>query len=278
MTPRSCRPLAASSRVFAPGIAVALVALATPTMAGPSRESSGGALSRTTSEVHERTSSSHSSDSSDSDDSSDSYDSSDSDDSDSDDSEIGFYTSGGGCYDCARFHSPGAYTPLFPEVHVAVNLGLQSVHDSDGAAMASVRIKGTRFGLALTGTRYFEEGQALDGTTTIYMNLWAATAEARLIDVGKTALWLSGGAGGVTSNQFDPLTGVTFGAKITHDFNPNLGFYGGVRYFILPDGLGAGEYTGGITVAFLNLGYRSFAFDDAGEALHGPEFGIAFGF
>lgn len=283
------RFLLASKPALGPALGMALgvlglivgpsVVLETPVAwAGEGKASSsssrGGALGRTTRAVGAKTNSAPSSSGSSSNSgsgSSSSYDSS----YDTDPTYYpGYY---GGCYGCTPAGpstSSGSHLPA----RVSVDMGVQSVRDSDGAASAGLRVSSGRFGLGIDAIRYFEDTPASDGSDSVYMNLWAITGQGRLLDVGGTSLWLQAGVGGTTSNEFEPLSGAVFGAELAHVVNQNLDLYASARYFILTEEMRASELRAGVGVSFLKLGYRTFAFEDAGEPLHGPEFGLNFGF
>ena len=235
--------------------------------------SQGGALGRTTRAVGAKTNSSPSSGGS----SSGSNSGSSSSGYDSYDTRPVYYPGYyGGCYGCAP---AGPSTQAGNQTaRVSIDLGIQSVRNSDGAATAALRVASGRFAIGLDAIRYFEDTPADDGSDSVYMNLWAITAQGRLLDMGATSLWLQAGVGGTNSNNFEALSGAVIGAELAHVVNPNLDLYASGRYFILSEQMRASELRAGIGVSFLTLGYRTFAFEDAGEPLHGPEFGLSFGF
>ena len=253
-----------------------LLATSAPAVAGSSRQGSGGALSQTTRAVSAKTNPSGSSGGS----SSSSNDSSSSSDSYDYDDGSGYYTGAAGCYSCTRPTGlPPEYSGSGPTM--SLKMGLQSVKDSDGAAMAAMRVRSGSFGLAISGTHYFEQAPAADGSDTVYLNIWAITGQARLIDSERSSLWLQGGLSGTTSNNgFEPLLGATLGAEVEHVVNRTIDIYASGRYYVLQEGVHAIELRAGVGLSFLTLGYRTFDFYnvDGSVPLHGPEFGVSLGF
>ena len=125
--------------------------------------------------------------------------------------------------------------------------------------------------------RFLESGQAMDGSDSIYMDVWALTAAVRGYSEGGTELWLHGGLAGTSSNNFEGLRGAVMGMKLTHALNRTLAIGGGARYFLLQEGMRARELKVAISASYLSLGYRVFGFN-VGEPLHGPELGLAMSF
>ena len=175
-----------------------------------------------------------------------------------------------------RSEDKKARPPL--KMDISFELGLHSVHDSDGAGVASLRLGSGRFGATVDAIHYVESSPAVNGSDRVYMTLWSLGARARLLSLGHTRLWLEAGLGGVSSNQFEPLTGLVLSTELEHRVHPEVKLRGAARYFAFNENMRASELRAGIGVYFLTLGYRSFAFQDTGEALHGPEFGLAFDF
>jgi hypothetical protein len=160
-------------------------------------------------------------------------------------------------------------------LRVALSLGLQSVKDSDGATMGSLRITRGILGVGIAGTRYYEDVPAMD--ETIYMNVWSLSAVARLLRSGNTELWVSGGVGETSSNQFERIMGPTVGAELEHVLTSSLRVGGSARYYVLEHDMRASELRAAVSASFLSLGYRVFRFN-VGPALRGPEFGLSLRF
>jgi hypothetical protein len=160
-------------------------------------------------------------------------------------------------------------------MRVALSLGLQSVKDSDGATMGSLRITKGILGVAIAGTRYYEDAPVMGGV--IHMNVWSLSAVARLLRSGDTELWVSGGVGETSSNQFERIMGATVGAELEHVLTPSLRVGGSARYYALEHDMRASELRAAVSASFLSLGYRVFRFN-VGPALRGPEVGLALRF
>lgn len=185
------------------------------------------------------------------------------------------------CYSCAPI-MPGpapsvGQPPQGERPRIFMELGLQSVKDSDGAAMGGLHVSKNNVGMGLAATRYFERGMALDGTDMIHMDVWAFTGQMRVVHAAGTELWLSGGISGSDSNNFKPLLGPTLGAELQHTLTSSIMLRGSARYYMLEEGIRASELRANLDAAFLTLGYRVFRFD-VGPALRGPEFGVALRF
>ncbi len=161
---------------------------------------------------------------------------------------------------------------------IAVEAGLHAVRGSDGAGVAAFRIGSGRFAAAIDATHYIESSSATDDPERVYMTRWSLGARARVMSFGPTALWLEAGLSGANSNRFEPLTGVALSAALEHRIRSDVEIRGAARYFAFNENVRARELRGGIGVYFLTLGYRWFAFEETGEPLHGPEFGLAFDF
>lgn len=157
---------------------------------------------------------------------------------------------------------------------MALDLGAQSVEDSDGALYGTVRLTRGNMGIGLSGTRYFERAPALDGSDTIHMNIWSMTFAGRGLSTANTGLWFDGGIGGATSNEFESMMGATVGARLEHALSSSLSVEGSVRYFVLEDGMRAQEVRAAVSASYVTLGYRVFSFN-VGSRLHGPEFGLS---
>lgn len=190
------------------------------------------------------------------------------------------YTTPRPCYGCAAGMPgppPSASPPRGPQPELALDLGLQSVEDSDRAAAGALRVTVGPLGVNLAGTRYYEDGRALDGSNTITMSVWAVTGLVRAAHHPGTELWLSGGLGGASSTEFESIMGPTLGAMLEHTLTPTLEARGGVRVFVLESGVRASELRASLGASFLEVGYRVFRFNQ-GPPLHGPEAGLSLRF
>lgn len=270
IAPTTIRRLLCSSAVLL------LACPVVPALADSTRSGSGGALGRTTGAVERATSSSSSSSGS-------SGGSSSSSSSDNYSYDHDYDYARPYCATCT-YAAPGpppAYGPggrARSPVRVALDLGLQSVHDSDGAVMIDARVQRRNVGFGFAGTRYFERGQAMDGSDTIYMNVWALTVAFRGFDNGPTQLWLNGGLAGSSSNNFaESLTGGTVGVHLQHAVGRTIKLHGTARYFVLEQSMRASELKAAISASYLSLGYRVFRFN-VGVPLYGPEFGLSLHF
>jgi hypothetical protein len=263
-------------RLLCSSAVLSLVCLVDPALADSTRSGSGGALGQTTRAVDRATggSSSTSGGSSSS--------SSSSDDSSSPDYDDDYDYSQPYCATCT-YAAPGpppayAHGPRgFSHTRLALELGLQSVHDSDGAGMIDARVMRHNLGFGFAGTRYFESGRAMDGSDTIYMNVWALTVALRGFDNGRTQVWLNGGMAGSGSNNFESLTGGTVGVELLHAVGSAIKLRGTARYFVLEQSMRASEVRAAISASYFSLGYRVFRFN-VGVPLYGPEFGLSLGF
>lgn len=191
-----------------------------------------------------------------------------------------YYYAGAYCSTCgpvgraeARPWQPVQVDP----VRVALSLGVQSVKDSDGATMGSLRVTKGMLGASIAGTRYYENAPAMDGSNTIYMNVWSLSAMARVLRSGSTELWVSGGVGETSSNQFERMMGPTVGAELEYLLTPSLRVGGSARYYVLEHDMRASELRAAVGASFLSVGYRVFQFN-VGPALRGPEVGVALRF
>ena len=127
-----------------------------------------------------------------------------------------------------------------------LDLGLQSVEDSDGAMLGELRISRGGLGAVFSGTRYFERvGDEFSGQT-LYMNVWELAFAARGLASGNTELWISGGLGGTSSNDFEGLTGVVVGARLQHRLTDSLSITSAARYFAFEDEITSVSFTRGV--------------------------------
>jgi hypothetical protein len=188
------------------------------------------------------------------------------------------YVAGAYCSTCApagRVEAQPWQPAQRQPMRVALSLGLQSVKDSDGATMGSLRITKGILGVGIAGTRYYEDAPEMNGT--IHMNVWSLSAMARVLRSGDTELWVSGGVGETSSNQFERLMGPTVGAELEHTLTSSLRVGGSARYYVLEHDMRASELRAAVGASVLTLGYRVFRFN-VGPALRGPELGLSLRF
>lgn len=254
-------------------LAMALSVLPASAFAG-GRGSSGGALSRTTSAVGNATRSSGPA-------------SSPSRSSSSSSSGTTYYVDYGRPYCPTCGITPGGPPPARApgqsgkksSTTLDVDLGIQSVVESDGAFMGELRLKRNGLGIVASGTRYFENSGDPVNPDTVYMNVWQLAFAARGVATERSELWLSGGLSGTSSTNFDRLGGAVVGAFASHRVTPSLKAIGSVRYFAFRQAVRATEWRVGVSASFLSFGYRSFTFNSDGAVpLRGPEVGLALEF
>ncbi len=181
------------------------------------------------------------------------------------------------CYTCGPVGAPYTQKRNGPPPRLALRLGMQSVKDSDGAFIGSLRVLRRRIGLGVSGAHYFERAPALDGSDRIYMNLWSFHGIAEVFGDERTKLFVTGGLSGAGSNNFEEgrFLGPAVGAEVEYRLNDTLALQGGARYYILEHGVRAREARAGVVASFLSVGYRIVEFDaDGAVPLQGPEFSI----
>ena len=162
--------------------------------------------------------------------------------------------------------------------HIDLYAGLQDVRESDQSLTLSARLAKNGMGFGVSTTGYHESAQLMKGLDSdISMSIWRATLEARILKRARTELWLSGGYGALLSNQFETLSGATFGAAMQHGITKQFGLSGQANTFILQDTVRGTEFRGGLHASVLSLSYRYLKLN-SGPSLHGPEVGVSLRF
>lgn len=194
----------------------------------------------------------------------------------------GYYTCTSNCGVVSYGYGYGPTAQSGPRVlgtpEINLDLALHSVDDSDGAAVVSLRVSQGGFGIGVDDVSYFERLPLPDGTTgQIRMDLWSINLAGRIARTGDTDLWIIGGVGGASSNEFDPLYGPVVGLSIDHHVGGAISLQGSARLFFLDHDIDAREYRAGIKASVVTLGYRTLQFN-VGPPLRGPEVGVSLSF
>lgn len=217
--------------------------------------------------------------SSDKDDSSDSSSSSSSTDS-SDDGNAGWgYSSNRAAAPTPLLLGSQPYPTSTMGSDIHLYLGMMSVYESDGAMRGTIRASSGNYGVALDGTRFYEEQRTPMAVTTVHLDVWSIRGTYRAVRTGdnhRTAVWLHAGLAGQSSDGLH-LLGVAVGADVAHNINHALGVEAGARVFAMQDDIRAVEVRAGVAASILRVSYRVLKFN-VGPALRGPEVGVALQF
>jgi len=158
-----------------------------------------------------------------------------------------------------------------------VDVAVQSVENSDRAAMIDVRAMHGSFGFGASTNSYSERNRLSSEPRHIRMDLWALFGALRLISAPNTHIDLLGGFTGARSNQFEALLGATIGMEFVYGKPDSLSVVASGRYFALDEGIHAYEGRFGLRASYAYLGYRALKFTDA-PPLRGPEAGLSLRF
>gem|GEM_PF-5297232 len=257
-------------------IVVVASALAAPAAAGRLNKVVHGLKYRSGQTGNDNTSSSDKDDSSDSSSSSSSDNSSD----DGDNSDAGWGYSSNRAYTPTPLllgSQPYPTSTMGSDVHLY--LGMMSVYESDGAMRGTIRASSGNFGVALDGTRFYEEQRTPMAVTSVHLDVWSIRGTYRAVRTGnnhRTAVWLHAGLAGQSSDGLH-LLGVAVGADVAHNINHALGVEAGARVFAMQDDIRAVEVRAGVAASILRVSYRVLKFN-VGPALRGPEVGVALQF
>lgn len=166
--------------------------------------------------------------------------------------------------------------PTGGDARFDVFIGIQKVHESDGAASASLAVEDRWFRLAAAVTRYHED--QMDGAR-LSLTLPTLMLGVRLDDRrGNSRAYIEGGAAfAVTHN--DPLadsslSGPIIGVHVEHTLGrPSL--VGDAHAMFFESGIRAYSARAGVRFGFLEAALRVLDFN-VGPALYGPEVGLRF--
>jgi hypothetical protein len=153
-------------------------------------------------------------------------------------------------------------------------LGGESVVGSDAALNLDLRTAYKGFGVGVRGTVFFEQ-QSPEETLTL--STWAFSVAGRVIQDGRSSLWLEGGASVMNTEPDLSLAGVHGGVRLDRQLAGLVSAEGGLRYHYLQDGIRLIETNVALRLSILQVGYRYTRFN-VGPSLHGPEIGIALWF
>jgi hypothetical protein len=155
-------------------------------------------------------------------------------------------------------------------------LGVQSVKDSDGSLSAEARAWYGDLGLGVRGTSYFEQPENRE-LALVRLDVWHLGASYRLAHDEDFAVWLEAGVSGLDTSREAHLLGGTLGLLLEHDLPGSFGFRGALRRSWYQHDVAASELVAGVTVEFLQVGYRHVELD-VGPPLAGPELGVVLTF
>jgi hypothetical protein len=162
---------------------------------------------------------------------------------------------------------------------VELYLGLQSVHDSDGALAVSLRSSYRSFGIQLENTRYFERVVSGRGMDHLTLDLWAANLAYRAVAMGpreRTAVWVKGGLAGARADDLQ-IFGAAAGAELAHNVTPTFGVDVSARLLEYQHDIRGLEARAGVAASILRLSYRVVKLN-VGPPLRGTELGVALRF
>lgn len=196
-------------------------------------------------------------------------------------SDSSYYASSSNCWDCSINTSSGtppSYRLMMPKLDFRLAISMQSVENSDGAAIADARVTHKGYGFGLSSNSYYENNRMPNGSPErIRMDLWSLYGSARLARARNTHIDFIGGLAGARSNTFEHLIGGTVGLELVHRLSSQLRAEGSLRFIGLQNDVDAVEYRAGLRASFLYVGYREVEFN-VGEPLRGPEAGVSLQF
>lgn len=156
---------------------------------------------------------------------------------------------------------------------------IQSVKDSGGAGVVSIRASHDDFGFELADTRYFESVIADGRQATLTLDVWNLAAAYRVAKMGgeeRTAIWIKGGLAGTNTMDLFVL-GAVAGAELAHNLSEAVGVTAEAKYFAMRHDISAVELRAGLALSILRISYRTLDFN-TGPPLRGPEVGISLSF
>lgn len=152
----------------------------------------------------------------------------------------------------------------------------ENVRDSDGSLNLDARVSAGPFGFGFGVSSYYEAER--NAPEAVRMTLWEGNIAGRaLLLHDRTELWLTLGAAGLHSNQFEDVLGGAVGADLRHAITGGLSVDGRARAMLFEGDISASELRAGVTASVLHLGYRYLRFN-VGPALQGPEVGLSLRF
>ncbi len=251
-------PLAAS-------LAVSLLALSTPAVAGPVSQVARGVENKV--ETHQ-----------------DSSGGANQNDNNNDSRGVDDTYYDNGCIDCGSgvfVVSDGGesdITVLRGPARLDLYLGGHAVVDSQGALVGEIRLSKDWLGISASNTSYFEKAEDSKGRSdAVRLDLMAFALNARLFSGYGAELWIDGGLAASTSTEYEHILGTAFGLRAEHRVQPDLALVAQGRFFSLEADVSAFEGWVGVRAWFLSAGYRVLRFN-FGPPLHGPEAGVALRF